>query len=39
MARDDLQVKSKQLAVLQKIKMPLQSQRAAIKIPAPIQVL
>ena len=32
------QIKSKQLAVLQKIEMRPQSQCAAIKIPAPIQV-
>src|ERR1019366_2832571 len=34
----DLQIESKQCAVLEKIEMPLQSQRAAIKIQAPVQI-
>jgi hypothetical protein len=35
----DLKVKAKQLAVLEKIKMPVQPERAAIEIQAAVQIL
>ena len=38
LVRCDLQIKSEQPAIFEKIEMPLQSQRAAIKIQAAIQV-
>jgi hypothetical protein len=38
LAGADLQIKSEQHAVLEKIEMRLQSQRAAIKFPAPVQI-
>ena len=38
LARSGLQIKSKQFAILQEIEMPLQSQRAAIEIQAPVQI-
>jgi len=37
--RARLQIKSEQLAVLEEIKMPLQAERAAIEIQAPVQII
>jgi hypothetical protein len=39
MMRVDLEIKSKQLAVLEEIKMPVQTQRPAIEIQAAVQIL
>jgi hypothetical protein len=39
MMRVNLEIKSKQLAVLDEIKMPAQSERPAIEIQAAVQIL
>jgi hypothetical protein len=39
MMRVDLEIKSKQLTVLEEIKMPAQTQRPAIEIQAAVQIL